>query len=128
MKGKTFQAVKRSEAYEKTGRGPISAKWVDRRVARGRGVASQVAVGCKVKGEKDREDLFCATPPLEALRLLISRQATVRPDGKEVKTMYIDVRKAHLIPECKEDVYVELPAEAEVAADERGKLLYWLHG
>ncbi len=42
--------------------------------------------------------------------------------------MFIDVRKAHLIPERKEDVYVELPEEAEVAADECGKLVYWLYG
>lgn len=42
--------------------------------------------------------------------------------------MFIDVRKAHLIPECAEDVYVELPEEAGVRSDECGKLLYWLYG
>ena len=41
--------------------------------------------------------------------------------------MFIDVKKAHLVPECKEDV-VKLPAEAGVEHDECGKLLYWLYG
>ncbi len=82
----------------------------------------------KTKGERDREYLFCAIPPLVLLRFLISRQATRRADGKERKTMFIDVSKAHLIPECREDVYVEFPAEAEALEDDCGKLLCWLYG
>ncbi len=77
---------------------------------------------------RDREDLFCATPPLELLRFLLSRQATRRKDGRERKTMFIDVEKAHLVPECHEDAYVELPDEAEFKEDGRGALLYWLYG
>ena len=57
-----------------------------------------------------------------------SRQATRRADCQERKTLYIDVKKAHLVPKCTQDVYVELPAEAEVEEDECGKLVYWLHG
>ena len=41
--------------------------------------------------------------------------------------MFIDVKKAHLVPECREDVYVELPEEAEVESDECGKLVQWLY-
>ena len=132
MKGKTFKVVKRSEAYERTGKAPISTKWVDTDKSHGVGemkVRSRwVARDFKSKGERDREDLFCATPPLELLRFLISRQATRRADGRGRKTLFIDVRKAHLIPECKEDVYVDLPEEAGAQADECGKLLYWLYG
>jgi hypothetical protein len=40
----------------------------------------------------------------------------------------LDVKKAHLEPLCEQDVYVELPAEAEVASDECGKLVHWLYG
>ena len=40
----------------------------------------------------------------------------------------MDVRKAHLVPKCEQDVYVELPPEAGAADDECGKLLYWLYG
>ena len=59
---------------------------------------------------------------------MISPQATRRADGQERKTFYIDVKKAHLVPKCTQDVYVELPAEAEVEEDECGKLVYWLYG
>ena len=39
-----------------------------------------------------------------------------------------DVKKAHLVPKCTQDVYVELLAEAGVQEDECGKSIYWLHG
>jgi hypothetical protein len=115
-----------------TGKGPISTKWVDTYKSHGTGemlVRSRwVARDFKAKGEKDREDLFSATPPLEIIRYLLSRQATKRQDGRERKTLYIDVKKAHLVPKCTQDVYVELPSEAGAQADECGKLEYWLYG
>ena len=55
-----------------------------------------------------------ATPPIEMMRYMISRQATRRKDGRERKSMHLDKKKAHVIPLCEQDVYVELPAEAEV--------------
>jgi hypothetical protein len=126
MKGHTFVVVKKAEAYRVTGRGPISTKWVDTDKSHGEGemlVRSRfVARDFKGKGEKDREDLFSATPPLELIRYALSRQATKRPDGRERKSMYIDIKKAHLIPKCKADVYIELPPEAGVAGDECGRL------
>ena len=51
----------------------------------------------------------------------------MRTDGQERKTLYIDVKKAHLVAKCTQDVYVELPAEAVVQEDECGKLTYWQH-
>ncbi len=122
----------KNEACARTGKAPLSAKWVDTDQSHGVGemkVRSRwVARDFRTRGEKDREDLFCATPPLELLRLLLSRQATRQKDGKERKTTFIDFKKTHLVPECHEDVYVELPEEAEVKEDECGKLLYWLFG
>ena len=53
-----------------------------------------VARDFKPKGDKDREDLFAAMPPLEAKRMLF-RQARVRR-RKKYKLLFIDVRKAHL--------------------------------
>ena len=132
MKGKIFKVVKKSEAWEKTGRAPISTKWVDTDKTHGTGkplVRSRwVARDFKNPNEKGREDLFSATPPLELLRVMISRQATVRRDGKRRKSMYLDIKKAHLAPKCEKDVYVELPEEAMVKNDECGKLIHWLYG
>ena len=48
--------------------------------------------------DKDRDDLFAETPPLEAKRMLISRAATKRIDGRRRKLMFIDAKKAHLNP------------------------------
>ena len=45
--------------------------------------------------------------------MLFSRAATRRIDGKPRKLMFIDAKKAHLNPKCAEDVYIELPDEAE---------------
>eukprot|EP00969_Alexandrium_andersonii_P370975 15478485-Alexandrium_andersonii.AAC.1 len=62
--------------------------------------------------------MFAATPPLEALRLLLSDKATRRrgrADGRRRgarKALLIDVRKAHLHACVDEDVYVALPPEA----------------
>ena len=71
-----------------------------------------VARDFRGKGEKDREDLFAATPPLELLRMLISKTATITSKSGRRKMMFIDVENAHLNPECEQDVYVELPLEA----------------
>ena len=102
-----WEAVPRSQA----GGGKIvSVKWVDTNkgtedqpMIRSRLVARDFRVA-----DKDREDLFAATPPWELKKLLMS-QAAKRDDGKKRKMLLIDVKKAHLNPECKEDVYVELP-------------------
>ena len=132
MKGKTFEVVKIEEALRVTGKKPIGTRWVDTDKSHGVGemvVRSRwVARDFKDKKEKDRHDLFSATPPVEIIRYMLSRQATKRQDGRERKSMYIDVKKAHLMPRCEQDVYVDLPEEADVAPDECGKLLYWLYG
>ena len=132
MKGKVFKIATKSECYERTGKAPASTKWVDTDKSHGQGkmvVRSRwVARDFKTRGERDREDLFCATPPIELLRFLASRQATRSWSGRVRKSMFLDVRKAHLVPKCEQDVYVELPPEAGAADDECGKLLYWLYG
>ena len=55
-------------------------------------------------------------PPLEAKKLLIRMAAAERWKRQkeyceEERLMFIDVRKAHLIPMCEEEVYVELPED-----------------
>ena len=60
--------------------------------------------------------MFAATPPLEAVRLLLSDLATRRRgcDRKrpgQRKALFIDVSKAHLHAFVKRDIYVALPPE-----------------
>ena len=68
---------------------------------------------------------FAATPPLESKRLLLSRAAT-RVNGKLVrKLLFIDAKKAHLNPECKEDVYIQLPDESKGGPGMCGNFNFW---
>ena len=78
--------------------------------------------------DKDRDDLFAETPPLEAKRVLLSRAATRLPSGRHRSLMFIDAKKAHLNPKCDDDVYVELPAEYGVLEGMCAKLKHWLYG
>ena len=60
-----------------------------------------VARDFKPKGEKDREDLFAAMPPLEAKKVLFQKAVQEnkerRKNGQDgIKLMFIDVKKAHL--------------------------------
>ncbi len=133
VKRKTLKVVKKkAEAFKNTGEAPISTKWVDTDKPHGVGEMRVrlrwVARDLKTRGERDREDLFCATPPLELSRSLLSRQATRSGNGEERRTMFIDAKKAHHVAECHEDAYVELPEEAGAQSDECRKLRCWLYG
>eukprot|EP00973_Karenia_brevis_P026022 3590492-Karenia_brevis.AAC.1 len=89
-------------------------RWVDTNKAHMKGkfeFRSRMVARNFKGGDKDRDDLFAETPPLEAKRLLMSRAAASRKDGRSRKSMFIDVKKAHLNPKCDEDIYVELPEE-----------------
>ena len=55
-------------------------------------------------GDKHIDDLFAGTSPLEAKRMLFSKAATSRKDGRLRKLLFVDASKAHLNPKCKEDV------------------------
>ena len=58
------------------------------------------------------EDFFAATPPLEALRLVLSRVASNRSHGRGGrKLLVIDARKAHLHALAERNLFVQLPPE-----------------
>jgi hypothetical protein len=119
-----WREVPLQECWDRTGRAPVSVKWVDTKKLGGIIRSRLVARDFKTKGEKEREDLFAATPPLELLKAQLSRAASKR--GRKV--LVIDVKKAHLYPKCESDVYIELPSEAGVEAGTCGKLVHWLYG
>ena len=125
-----WHTVKIEECWDKTGKAPVSVRWVD--VNKGglekMEVRSRLVARDFKGGDKDRDDLFAETPPLEAKRMLLSRAATRRRDGRMRKLLFVDARKAHLNPRCEKDVYVELPAEAECPEGMCGKLDFWLYG
>ena len=125
-----WSVVPKKECLVKTGKPPVSVRWVDTNKGRdGELEIRSRLVARDFKGnDKDRDDLFAETPPLEAKRMLLSRAATNRKDGRRRKLMFIDVRKAHLNPVCEQDVYIELPDECGDEAGVCGKLNFWLYG
>ena len=131
-----FEYVSQEECDRQAQRRPTSTRWVDvvKRDDAGKLVVRSRLVGrdFKVKGERDREDLFAAMPPLEAKKLLFRMAASMNKSraGRglpELKLMFIDVRKARLNSVCDEVEFVFLPSEFEefgVVA----KLRRWLYG
>ena len=108
----------------------VSVRWVDtnkgtadRPDVRSRLVARDFNAGV----DRDREDLFAATPPWELKRLLLSHAADRRGRGTR-KVMLIDVKKAHLYPLCATDTYIELPDEVGAGPGFVGKLRRMLYG
>ena len=67
----------------------------------------------------ETDEFFAATPPLEALRMILSEAATVAPPAghgrrggpERKKVMFFDANKAHLHAPAVRDICVELPPE-----------------
>ena len=79
---------------------PVSLRWVD--VVKGDGSTRSRLVARDFKGlDRHRDDFFAATPPLEAVRAVLSMAATKSSNGPVKKVMMIDAKKAHLNPRCK---------------------------
>ena len=130
-----WKVVDVEECWRVTGKGPVGVRWVD--TNKGTDDSPEVrsrlvARDFKTKEKREHEDLFAATPPIEAGRLVISKAATwgILPNGKKKlrKLMFIDAKKAHLNPYCEDNVYIELPEEAGVGVGKCGKLQHWIYG
>ena len=108
---------------------PVSLMGGRRDVVKGDGSTRSRLVARDFKGlDRHRDDFFAATPPLEAVRAVLSMAATKSSNGPVKKVMMIDAKKAHLNPRCKEDVYIELPPEVGAEPGQCGKLNFWLYG
>jgi len=125
------------ECWERTGKPPVDTKWVDLN----KGTKEKPDVRCRMvardfkpKGEKDREDLFAAMPPLEAKKLMFKKAAMGRHEWRNgrwarQKLMFIDVKKAHLNGVVGEDecAYVSVPTGV-CPPGKCWRLKRWLYG
>merc|ERR1711938_185593 len=121
-----YDKVPIAECYEKTGKGPISTKWIDINKGdqtvpkyRSRNVAREIA-----RSKKD--GLFAATPPLEVMKLLLSMLAS---GNKGERLMVADVKRAYFHAKSKRTTYVQLPPEDVRPGEENmcGRLNYSMH-
>ena len=87
---KVYDRVPREE-QAKTGGKIIGTKWIDVN----KGDIDNPNIRCRLVGKEFRttpdDALYASTPPLEALRLIISRAATLDKHGKEREMMMNDV-------------------------------------
>ena len=112
-----YKKVPISKCYEVTGKALVRTKWIDinkgdraRPEYRSRLVAMEIATG-------KRDDLFAATPPLEAIKVLLSLAVTegvgFHPGNRKggMKLDFIDVRRAYFHATARRELYVRLPEE-----------------
>ena len=130
-----WEVVPISECWRQTGKPPIRSRWADTN----KGSVEVPDLRCRLvardftgKHDRDREDLFAATPPNEAESLALSRAATASwtKSGrrKKRKIIFIDAKRAHLKLRCLVDVFVELPEEAHGGPGECAELFRRLYG
>ena len=110
-----WDVVPREQAYQRTGKAPTRTRWV--RVNKGDAQKPDIRarlVGMEVAYQKD-VDFFSATPPLEALKSLLSWVSTRPGKGKQEhgarKLMVVDAKKAHIHAWAQRELYIELPPE-----------------
>jgi len=104
-----YSYVLREEARgDKNGK-VVGVRWVD--VQKGLLVRSRL-VAQEFAGKDEREDIFAATPPLFATKVVISDAASRGDGGKGDRALLIlDVKRAFLYGDIEDTVYIELPPE-----------------
>ena len=85
-------------------------------------------MGAKEHETYARPELYASTPPLEALKVVLSEIATGKHGGKVVAL--VDVRRAYFYAPARRRVFVELPTEDHQTGDEHmcRLLQYSLYG
>ena len=103
-----YDKVPIEECRKKTGKNPISTRWID--ISKGDNQSPNYRsrlVAREINTHK-RDDLFAATPPLEALKMIISLTAT----GNHGEVIMVnDISRAFFHAKVTRDVYVQIPQE-----------------
>ena len=110
-----YEKVDEKEAVEKYGVTPVDTKWVDTDKAFEREPMQIRSRMCAREFKSDdRPDLYAGTPPLEALKAIIS----VAANHKETfSIMHIDVSRAYFHAKAQRPVLIRLPAEDRMGTD-----------
>ena len=122
-----YTVVPVSEAWTVTGKAPIRSRWVD--VNKGDDVDRNYRsrwVAQEIKTDKGQWELFAGTPPLEAVRYIVSMCAST--PGNAI--MSNDISRAYLFADVRKPIFVKLPDEAARGGDPNvcARLLKSLYG
>jgi hypothetical protein len=109
-----YKKVLYETSFQRVGKKPIKSKWVDiNKGDDGRPDYRSRRVAMEIK-RSWQSTAFAGTPPLEALRFLLSL-ATTRSETNTVEKPYrmsfIDIRRAHFTAAAQRELYVEIPEE-----------------
>lgn len=107
-----YETVDIAECWETTGKAPIRVRWLDMNNGdeKIRGYNSRL-VAQEIKMD-NREDLFAATPPLQATKLLFSLAVAAGVGYEEgarehgMKPDLVDIRKAFLHADARREKYM----------------------
>ncbi len=131
----------KNQARQRTGRKAISVRWVD--VNKGDDVSPRYRsrlVARQLKAhDKSGASFFAPTPPLEALRTVISMTASTLPSWKpcydpqserRIQISFVDIARAYFnaVKDEDDETYVDLPTEDDDHLRCCAKLLRHMYG
>ena len=115
-----------AEAHRTTGRSPIGVRWVD--TDKGSLIRSRL---CAQEFRRKWEDaIFAGTPPLEAMRVLVSLAAAGMLNPDPLCVLVLDIKRAHFYAPSKRRVFINLPPEDPRSIEEGvcGELRFSMYG
>ena len=115
---KVWTKISRAEA-KRRGWKIVKTRWIDINKGDDANPVYRSRLVAKEFNNQDAEGLFAGTPPLEALRILMSRAATRRKDGQKSVIMINDVSRAFFEAPMQRHLCVELPEDTMSSEDRR---------
>ena len=122
-----YTKVPIKECVMKTGKQPISTRWIDVNKGDAQNPNYRSRLFAREINTHKRDDLFAATPPLEALKVILSMTACC---NKGEVVMINDISRALFHAKAKREVFVQIPQE-DLQPNERevcGRLNYSMYG
>ncbi len=123
-KHRVYEVVSVKECQRVTGKNPIGVKWVDINKGDEKNPEYRSRLVAQEINTDKREDLFAATPPLDAFKIILSIAVM-----KDKALDFIDVRRACFHAEARRDIFVNLPKEdPQHGSGKCGRLIRAMYG
>ena len=122
-----YTKVPVEECCKKTGRAPITVRWIDINKGDKKDPNYRSRLVAREINTHKRDDLFAGTPPLEALKSILSMAAS---GNRGEVVMVNDVSRAFFHAKACREVFVQLADEDKQPGEERmcGRLNYSMYG
>ena len=106
-----------TECWHVTGKAPIGCRWIDINKGDDEHPEYRSRLVAKEINRSPSDEMFAATPPLEAKKMLFSMAMSNFANGRArkfegtQKLLFIDVKRAYFYAPARRSVYVSLPDE-----------------